>query len=135
MVAEWSPSCELDGTRAASSMPDHPNVWTDVALSLIGLLVYLLQVLASLLNSLKTAGVVAGGIMLMVFVQVVKFRLEEVSVLFLGLSNLFRELRCGVSFWLCSLLMRFTWVLTICGWFGMLVCCLMAKMVLLHLSL
>ena len=29
MVAEWSPSDELDGAGAASSMPDHLNVWTD----------------------------------------------------------------------------------------------------------
>ena len=35
-------------------------------------------------------------LVLMVFVQVVNFRLVEVSVLFLGLSSLFRELRCGV---------------------------------------
>ena len=34
MVAEWSPSVELDGARAASSMPDHPNVWTDGSLVL-----------------------------------------------------------------------------------------------------
>ena len=65
------------------------------ALSLIGLLVSLLQVLGSLLTSLRNAGVVVGGVMSMVFVQVVKFRLVEVSVLFLGLSGLFRELRCG----------------------------------------
>ena len=33
----------------------------------------------------------------------------------------------------CSLLMRFTWVLTILGWFGMLVGCLVVLMVPLHL--
>ena len=81
-----------------------------VPLSLIASLVSLLQVLGSLLTSLRTAGVVVGGVMLTVFVQVVKFRLVGVSVLFLGLSSLFRELRCWVSFWLCSLLVRYTLV-------------------------
>ena len=29
LVTEWSPSDEYDEAGAASSMPDHPNVWTD----------------------------------------------------------------------------------------------------------
>ena len=62
------------------------------ALSLIGSLVSLHLVLGSLLTSLKTVGVVVGGVMLMVFVQVEKCRLVEVSVLFLGLSSLYSEL-------------------------------------------
>ena len=33
----------------------------------------------------------------------------------MDLSSLFRELRCGVSFWLCSLLERYTLVSTILG--------------------
>ena len=77
------------------------------ALFLIDLLVFPLQVLGSLLTSLRTAGVVVGGVMLMVFVQVVRFPLVEVSVRFLGHFNLFRGLRCGVLFWLSSLLVRF----------------------------
>ena len=51
-------------------------------------------------------------------------------VLFVGLFNQFRELRRGVSFWLCSLLGRYTWVLTIQGWFVMLGVCLVVIMVL-----
>ena len=62
------------------------------ALSLIGSLVSLHLVLGSLLTSLKTVGVVVGGVMLMVFDQVEKFPLVEVSVLFLGLSSLYRKL-------------------------------------------
>ena len=46
--------------------------------------------------------------MLIVFVQLEKFRLVGVSVLSLGLCRLFKELSCGVSFWPCSLLMRST---------------------------
>ena len=34
LVAEWSPSDEFDAVQAASSMPDHPNVWTDGSLVL-----------------------------------------------------------------------------------------------------
>ena len=83
-----------------------------VALFLIGLLVYLLQVLGSLLTSLGNAGVVVGGVMLTVFVQIMMLRLVGASVVFLGFSNRCRGLRCGVSFWL---LMRFTWVLIILG--------------------
>ena len=33
-IAEWGPSDEFDEARAASSMPDHPNVWTDGSLVL-----------------------------------------------------------------------------------------------------
>ena len=29
LIAEWSPSDEFDHSRAASSLPDHPTVWTD----------------------------------------------------------------------------------------------------------
>ena len=32
--AEWSPSVEFDAVQAASSMPNHPNVWTDGSLVL-----------------------------------------------------------------------------------------------------
>ena len=34
LVAEWSPSDEFDHDRAASSLPDHPDVWTDGSLVL-----------------------------------------------------------------------------------------------------
>ena len=34
LVAEWRSSDELDEDRAASSVPDHPNVWTDGSLVL-----------------------------------------------------------------------------------------------------
>ena len=34
LVAGWSPSDEFDAVQAASSMSDHPNVWTDGSLVL-----------------------------------------------------------------------------------------------------
>ena len=34
LLAEWGPSDEFDEAGAASSMPDHPNVWTDGSLAL-----------------------------------------------------------------------------------------------------
>ena len=34
LVAEWSPSGEFDAVHAASSLLDHPNVWTDGSLVL-----------------------------------------------------------------------------------------------------
>ena len=48
----------------------------------------------------------------------------EVFAPSLGLFSLQRELRCGESFWLCSLLVRRTWVLTILEWFVWLGVCL-----------
>ena len=58
-----------------------------------------LLVLVSLLTNLISAGTVVGGVMLTVIVLMLVFRLVGVSALFLGLFNLFRELRCGESFW------------------------------------
>ena len=78
-----------------------------VALFLIRSLVYILQVLGSLLTNLRSAGGVVVAVMLMVFVHIMMFRLVGVSALFLGLSSLFRGLRCLVSFWLCSPLLPF----------------------------
>ena len=34
LIAEWGPSDEFDHDRAASSLPDHPDVWTDGSLVL-----------------------------------------------------------------------------------------------------
>ena len=34
LVAEWSPSDEFDAIQAASSVPDHTNVWSDGSLVL-----------------------------------------------------------------------------------------------------
>ena len=55
----------------------------------------LLQELGSLLTSLRTAGVVVGGVMLMVFVLIMVFRLVEASVLSPDLFSLFKEPKCG----------------------------------------
>ena len=55
-----------------------------------------------MLTSLTTAGVVVGGVMLIMYGLMVVFSLVGAIVVFLGLFNLFRGLRCGASFWLCS---------------------------------
>ena len=34
LIAEWSPSDEFDQNIAVSSLPDHPDVWTDGSLVL-----------------------------------------------------------------------------------------------------
>ena len=73
-----------------------------VALLLIKLLVSPLLALGSLLISLLPVGIIDVGVMLIPFVQLMIFRLVGVSLLFLGLSNLFRELSYGVSFLLYS---------------------------------
>ena len=64
------PSDDFDHDMAVSSLPDHPDVWTDGALFLIGLLVFPLQVLGFLLTRLSISGEVVGGVMLMVFVLI-----------------------------------------------------------------
>ena len=73
-----------------------------VALFWIGLLVFLLLVLVSLLILQRSAGMVVGGVMLIVFVLRVRCILVEVSALFQGLCSPFcspfKELSCGVSF-------------------------------------
>ena len=69
LIAEWGPSDEFDHDSAASSLPDHPNVWT--------------QVLGFLLIKLSISGGVVGGVMLMVFVLILTLRAVEVFVQFL----------------------------------------------------
>ena len=124
LLAGWGESDECDEVEAASLMPDDPNVWTDGSLvPMSGLMVALsrikslslLQVLGFLLTKLRIAGVVVGGVMLIVFALGVRFRLAGSSAPFLGLCSLFRELKCGVSFWLCSLFLPFIQGLTNLG--------------------
>ena len=79
-----------------------------VALSLIVSLVSLLQVLGSLLTSLLLSGIIGGGVILIKFAPLVMFSPVVVFALFLGLSSLSKELKRGVSFWLCRPLVRFT---------------------------
>ena len=114
LVTEWSPPDEFDRVEVLHLWSlITPMSGLMVALSLIRSLVFLHLELGSLLTSLRTTGVIGGGVMLIMFALRVKFSPVEVSVLFLGLSSLFRGLKCGVSFWLCSLLERYTCVLTI----------------------
>ena len=101
MVAGWGPSDEYDEVEAASLMPDHRNVWSDGSLVLD-----------------QVTGVSSSGAGFFAYqsencwsgrrwMQVVIFHLVRVFALFQGLSSLFRELKCGVSFLLCSLFLQF----------------------------
>ena len=136
LQAEWSPSDEYDEAVAASSMPDHPNVWAGgrlvldriAGVSSSGAVFFLLAIL-------RSAGVDVGGVMLTKFALRVRCILAEVSAQFLGLCSLFRELRCGVPFWLYSLLLPFIWGLTTWVWLVMLGVCLMVNMVLFQFEL
>ena len=74
LIAEWSLSDDFDHDRAASSLPDHPDVWTDGSLFLIILLVFPLLVLGFLLTRLSIFGEVVGGVMLMVSVLILALR-------------------------------------------------------------
>ena len=114
LITESNPVMKYDRVEVASLVPDHPQrLGLTVALSLIRSLVFLLLGLGSLLTNLSLCGIIGGGVMLIFFAPRVTFSPVEVSVLFLGLFSLSKELRCGESFWLCSLLVLFTWVLTI----------------------
>ena len=85
-----------------------------------------LQVLGSLLTSLRITEVGVIGVMLIMFGLMVVFSVVGASAPFRGPYNsLFRELKCGRSFWLCSLLVLCIWELTIWVWFGMLGSCLL----------
>ena len=89
MITEWRPPDEYDRVEVASFVRITPMSGLMVALSMIRSLVFLLLELGSLLTSLRTFGVVSGGVMLIMFALRVKFSPVEVSVLFLGLSSLF----------------------------------------------
>ena len=78
-------------------------------LFLIVLLVCPLLALGFLLVNLLPIGIIGVGAMLIRFARLVIFRLVMVFALFQDLCSLFKELKCGVSFWLCSPLVRYTW--------------------------
>ena len=95
LLAEWSPPDVLVLLRLLLGCLMPLKSGPMVALFWIRSQVYPPPVLGSTLISLRIAGVIVGGAMLIVFVQVVRFRLVEVSAPFLGLFSLCRELRCG----------------------------------------
>ena len=122
-VAQWSPPDEFDEAEAASLIPDHPNVWTDGSLVLdqvtvvsssgAGFFAHQSENCWSGRRWSHVDGVRAVG---------------EVSCCrgfcsVPGLFSLFKEPQCGVSFWLCRPLVRFTLVLIIWVLFVMLVVC------------
>ena len=118
LVSDWSLPDGYDPVAVSCIVPDYPNVWTDGRL-----LVFPPLVLVSLLIILPLFGMFVPGGRLIFFTLLIVSRLVEVSALFLGFVSRFRGLRCGVLFWLYSLLVLFTWVLTILELFVMLVVC------------
>ena len=109
LVAEWSPSDEFDHDRAVSSLPDHPNVWTDGSLVL------------DRVTDVSSSG--AGFFAHQSdhcwrghrWGHVDGLRADDDVSSCRGFFSVpgplqSAQLRCGVSFWPCSLLMRFTWV-------------------------
>ena len=128
LIADWVLSDEFDHDSAASSLPDHPDVWTEGSL--------VLDHLTGVSSSGSNLNIsVVGGVMLMVFFLILSGRPVEVFVRFLGHFNLFRELRCGGLFWPCRPLVLFTLVLIILVLFGMLVGYLAVVVILSLLSL
>ena len=108
------PPVEFDAVEAASLLPDYPNVWTDGSLVLDEVTGASSSGAGfSLLTSLFLSGIIGVGAMLIRFARLVISSLVRVFVLFLGLSNLSKGLRCGVSFLLCSPLVQSILVLTI----------------------
>ena len=103
LITEWSLSDEFDRDRAASSLPDHPDVWTDGSLVLDRLTGVSSSGSGFLLIKLSIFGGIVSGVMLMVFALILTLRVVEVFVRFLGLFNLFRGLKCGCYFGLTDL--------------------------------
>ena len=97
LVAEWSPSDEFDEVGAASSMPDHPNVWTDGSLVLDRVTGVSSSAAGFLLTYLNAAGVLVSGVRLMIFVQMMVFRFVGVFFSVPGpLQSVQRAERWGV---------------------------------------
>ena len=135
LVSEWSLPDGFDADEVCARMPDAPKVWSDDSL---------------ILDS--TTGVSAAGAgmfahqselcwsdrrwgQLIAFSPIMWLILVGVLCLSLDLCKLFRELSCGGSFLLFSLVMKFMWELTILVLFGMLGACWMIAFPLHLLSL
>ena len=98
----WSDGSVVLDSVTGVSAAGHPTVWTDGSLVLDRVTGVSSSGAGFFAHKLRIAGVIVGGVMLIRFVLRVRFSLAGVSDLFLGLFNLFRELRCGMLFWLCS---------------------------------
>ena len=110
LLVGWGLLVGFDAVEAASLLPASPNVWTEGSLvpdlvtgvSSSGDWCVLLWRWVFLRFSLFPAGIIGVGVMLIRFARLVIFSVVGVSVVFLGLSSLFRELSCGVSLLLCN---------------------------------
>ena len=104
LIAEWGLSDEFDHDSAASSLPDHPGVWTDGSLVLDHLTGVSSSGSGFFAHQAEHFWRGCRWVMLMVFVLILTKRAVEVFVRFLGHFNLFRGLKCvGCSFGLADL--------------------------------
>ena len=83
---------------AVSSLPDHPDVWTDGSLVLDRLTGVSSAGLGFLLTSLNFFGGIVGGVMLMVFALILTLSVVEVLFISWASSICSEGLRCGESF-------------------------------------
>ena len=114
LLVGWDLPVGFDAVEAASLLPASPNVWTDGSLVLDRVTGVSSSGAGFLLISLLPAGIIGVGVMLIRFARLVIFSVVGFFfLLFLGLSSLFRELSCGVSFLLCSSLVLSILVLII----------------------
>ena len=132
LVSEWVPSGDFDREMAASSLPDHPDVWTDGSL-----------VLDHLTN------VSSSGSGFFAYQEehfwrhrrwghVDGVRLDPDLACCRGFCSVpgplqsVQRAEMWESFWPCRPLVLFTLVLIILVWFGMLVVCWMVVLVLMQ---
>ena len=109
----WGPPVGFDAVQAASLLPDSPDVETDGSL-VIDRVTGVSSAGAGFFAHLPASCWIIGvGVMLIRFARLVIFSVVGDFSLFLRLSNLFRELSCGVSFLLHSLLVLSILVLII----------------------
>ena len=130
VISDWDLPESFDHDVAASSLSDHPDVWTDGSSVLDRLTGVSASGAVFLPTILSILGMVVGGVMLMVSLLIVTLRAVGVFLRFLGPSRLFRERKCGVSFWLCRPLVLFILGSTIWVLFVMSVDCLTVAVVL-----
>ena len=96
LISEWIPSDDFDHDMAASSLSDHPDVWTDGSLVLDHLIGVSSSGFGFFANEAEHFWR-HRGVMLMMFVFFLTLRAVRVFVLFLGLFSLFRGLKSGTT--------------------------------------
>ena len=84
LISDWIPSDVFDHDMAASSLSDHPDVWTDGSLVLDHLTGVSSSGSGFFAHRLNISGGIVGGVMLMVFVLILTLRAVGVFCSFPG---------------------------------------------------